>query len=58
MMIGKKCLFGFHIERAMGSDRNWYLAIVVWLPRDFSGKRLRYFYPFNRYGLRVPAPRR
>lgn len=57
MTIGKNRLFGFHIERAMGSDRKWYLTAIIWIPRDTSWRRLRYFYPFERFAVRVPAPR-
>jgi hypothetical protein len=49
MTIGKGSLFGIFIERAMGSDGKWYLSAVVWIPRDFTWKRLRYFYPSMRW---------
>lgn len=49
MTLGKKKLFGIHVERAMGSDGNWYLSAVVWIPRDTSWRRLRYFYPSMRW---------
>ena len=49
MTIGQNRLFGIHITRAMGSDRNWYLSAVIWIPRDLTWKRLRYFYPSIRW---------
>jgi len=45
MTYGKRRLFGFHVERATGSDGRWYLTGIVWVPRDTSWRRLRYFYP-------------
>ena len=45
MTYGKHKRFGFHIERAQGSDRKWYLTAIVWVPKASKPGHHRYFYP-------------
>ena len=49
MTLGQGKLFGISIKRDMGSDRKWYLTAVIWIPRDWSRKHLRYFSPSMRW---------